>query len=143
MTNQYRSLVIAIIISSCLIIVGAGHGAVPMMLIEIMAPIAKGLKFSLQLSNNNEDTLAASALFFFIGQLLLFFGTHRMHVITRLIGVIFMWTGLFYQTHNMSNDGGAKFTFATGAPFLFLSIALFSFDVRQNWLQDKTDIEEE
>ena len=143
MTNQHRGLAIAILITSCIITVGMGHGAVPIIFAEVALPIAKGLKFSLVLTNNDEDSIAAGALFLLIGQLLLFISTHKLKLMMRLIALGIMWLGFFYLVHNILNEGGARFTFATGSPFLFLSIALFSFDVKQYLQQDKIDIEQE
>ncbi|WPV00489.1 hypothetical protein SNE26_01755 [Mucilaginibacter sp. cycad4] len=143
MINQYRGLAIAILITSCIIIVGMGHGAVPVIFAEVAFPIAKTLKFSLTLTNNDEDSIAAGALFLLIGQLLLFISTHKLKLIMRLVALVMMWIGFFYLVHNIFTNGGSAFTFATGSPFLFLSVALFSFDVRQYWLQNKTDIEQE
>lgn len=146
MTNQYRGLAIAVLISSSLILIGAGHGVGPMIIFQVMLPFANegGYKLSFGLSNSYENSIAASALILFIGQLLLFIATHKEHIISRLIALFIMWTGLFFLTHNIFNgDSLSEFTFATGSPFLFLSVALFSFDVKQYWQRDKIDIEHE
>lgn len=141
MTNQYRGLSIAVLILSCIIIVGIGHGAVPMVLAEIMFPFAKGIKFSLILTDNAEDSIGAAALFLLIGQLMVFWSTHKWKLGMRLIALIIMWVGFFYLVHNIFSHNDSRFTFATGSPFLILSAALFSFDVRQYLQKDKSDIE--
>ncbi|MDB5150229.1 MAG: hypothetical protein JWQ57_4249 [Mucilaginibacter sp.] len=138
MTNQYRKLAIAILISSCFILIGAGHGVAPMILIEVMVPFASGYKLSFGLSNSYENSIIASALILFIGQVLLFVATHKEHIITRLIALFVMWIGLFYLTHNIfKGDDLSEFSFGSATPFLVLSIILFSFDVKQYWLLSK------
>ena len=146
MTNQYRGLAIAVLISSSLILIGAGHGVGPMIMFQVMLPFANegGYKLSFSLSNSYENSIASSALILFIGQLLLFIATHKEHIITRLIALFIMWTALFFLTHDIFNgDSLAEFTFGSASPFLILSIALFSFDVKQYWQRDKIDIEHE
>ncbi|WP_114936541.1 hypothetical protein [Mucilaginibacter endophyticus] len=146
MIKQYRGLAIAVLISSSLILIGAGHGVGPLVMFQLMLPFANegGYKLSFSLSNSYENSIAASALMLFIGQLLLFIATHKEHIITRLIALFIMWIGLFFLTHDIFNgDSLAEFTFGSAIPFLILSIALFSFDVKQYWQRDKIDIEHE
>jgi len=59
----------------------------------------------------------------------------------RLIALVVIWIGFFFLVHDISNNAGSRFTFATGAPFLILSIVLFSFDIRQYFQQNKTNSE--
>ncbi|MEO3403879.1 hypothetical protein AAFN85_08240 [Mucilaginibacter sp. CAU 1740] len=139
MINQYRGIVIAILIFSCVILVGIGHGGVPIIMIEVGLPFLKELKFSFDPTDSFKDTIAAGALFLLIGQLLLFISTHKLNLLMRLIAISIMWIGFYYLVHNIFANEGSGFTFATGSPFLILSMVLFSFDIRQYLQRNKTD----
>jgi len=143
MINQYRILVIFILVFSCIILVGIGHGGVPVIMIEVGLPFLKGLKFSFNPADSYEDTMAAGALFLLIGQLLLFIATHKLNLMMRLIAVGTMWIGFFYLVHTILVDAGLGITFTTGAPFMILSVVLFSFDIRQYLQRNKTDSDSE
>ncbi|MGF7075463.1 hypothetical protein [Mucilaginibacter sp. 3215] len=144
MNNQYRGLTIAVLISSCFILIGAGHGVGPIILFEVMFPFASENKLSFSLSNNYDNSILASALILLIGQFLLFVATHKEHIITRLVALLVMWIALFFLTHNIFNgDSLSEFSLGSATPFLILSITLFSFDVKQYLQRDKIDIEQE
>jgi len=142
MTNQYRGLTIAVLIFSCLILIGAGHGVGPLIIFEVMFPFTKKEDISFNPLGSYDHSIAVAALIMFIGQLLLFIATHKEHVVMRLIALFVMWTGLLFLTHDaFSGDGLSEFTIASASPFLILSVALFSFDVRQYLQKDQTDSE--
>ncbi|AYL93924.1 hypothetical protein [Mucilaginibacter celer] len=142
MTNQYRGLSIAILIFNCLILIGAGHGVGPIIIFEVMLPFTKKENISFNPLGSYDDSIAVATLIMFIGQLLLFIATHKENIIMRLISLLVMWMGLLFLTHDVFNgDGLSKFTLASATPFLILSAALFSFDVRQYLQKDQTDSE--
>ncbi len=132
MIDSYRKLTIGILISSLCILIGAGHGVAPMALFEVMIPFHHNYPFSFALQRDYELNLGASAIYLFIGQILLFFATFKRALIIRLLALFILWIGFFYLVHGViDGDGLAMFSFCTGIPFLWMSVQLFVYDVKQ------------
>jgi hypothetical protein len=133
MIDPYRKLTTAILISSLCILIGAGHGVLPMILLEVMVPFHHNYPFSFILQKSYESNFAASAIFLLIGQVLLFFATVKRLLFARLFGLFVLWIGFFYLVHGIFYDDGlAWFSFCTGMPFFAMSVLLFIYDVKQH-----------
>jgi hypothetical protein len=140
MINPYRKLTIGILISSLCILVGAGHGVFPIGILEVMIPFHHNYPLSFALERNYEHNFAASAIFLFVGQVLLFFTTVKRQILGRLFALFVLWVGFFYLVHGIFiGDGLAWFSFCTGLPFLIMSVVLFSFDIKQYLQKTKVD----
>lgn len=132
MMEQYRNLIKGILISSFCILIGAGHGVAPIVLFEVAIPFNHNYPFSFVLQPKYELNLAASAIFLLVGQILLFLTTVKRVLFARLFSLFILWIGFFYLVHGVfSGDGLAMFSFCTGIPFLWMSVQLFVYDVRQ------------
>ncbi|MCS3735736.1 hypothetical protein [Mucilaginibacter dorajii] len=143
MIEPYRKLTIGILISSLCILIGAGHGVAPMILFEVMIPFHHNYPLLFTLQRDYEFNLAASAIFLLVGQILLFFTTVKRALIARLFSLFILWVGFFYLIHGVfSGDGLAMFSFCTGIPFLWMSVQLFIYDVRQYLYKPVEDEEE-
>lgn len=129
--DPHRKLTIGILISSMCILIGAGHGVLPMLVFEIGIPLKHNYPFSFALQKDYELNQAASAIYMLIGQILLFFSTVKRILAARLFALFVLWVGFFYLVHGLfRGDGLASFSFCTGIPFLSMSVWLFVFDIR-------------
>lgn len=132
MTN-FTTLTFWIIILNFFIMIGAGHGIAPIGLFEI-GLIFHGFgintkDFSFSLSASYDKSLVAAALFSLIGQLLLTFSISK-NMSKRIFwikigGVIFLWIGFYYLSHNLFTDNVSELGFIFGIPFLICSVILF------------------
>lgn len=142
MIKTLKSL--GVLFTNFIICVAAGHGAGPIILIELFSinsiifegEIAyNGGEFpTFSLGNSYENMIIYFLLFSFIGQLFFLisifnFFKNKINLSLKLIGIFIMLFGFFLITKNLLNEGLAVFTFVTGIPFLcfvFLEIKFFS-----------------
>lgn len=134
--TSLKSLTIWIIFLNFFVIIGAGHGIGCVGLIEILSLIGTvtGQIFdkediSFGLTSTYDKSLFAVGLFSLIGQLLLIASliTKKLDkkVWTKMAGLIFLWVGFYYLTHNYFDDGLSQVGFFTGLPFLICSFIMF------------------
>jgi hypothetical protein len=133
--NNKRKLTKWTIILNVLIVVGAGHGIGVLGLIEIvwlLDIIDKGIIISLNVSY--DDRLGIAAFISLIGQLTLisswFIKKNNIKFIVKVLGVIFLWVGLFFLTYRFTTDTAATISLITGIPFLVASILLIVGEVK-------------
>ena len=97
---NFKTLTIWVVILNFFIIVGVGHGIVPIGLLEIIG-IFKGFgiprgDFSLSMTASFERSLTATALFFLIGQVFLILSisikNRRGIFWFKILGLFFLWT---------------------------------------------------
>ena len=127
---------LGILLTNFIICVAAGHGAGPLLLLEIfffeeLLSFNKNTesfyttfpKFSF--ANPYEDMILYFILFSALGQIFFLisyfkFFRERVKRITRFLGILLMLFGFFLITKNLFHDGLAIFSFVTGIPFLWL-----------------------
>jgi len=129
MQMNFTKLTIWVIVLNFLIPIGAGHGIVVIGIIEILVFTGWNSEyFSLSLFANYEYSLGAAALFSLIGQVLLIssFGIRKTSVKfwVKISGLIFLWIGYYYLSHNMFSDSVSSFSFFFGLGFFICSIIL-------------------
>jgi hypothetical protein len=131
MTN-FKSWTIWTITLNFFILIGAGHGLACIGLIEL-AGLFYGYRLgenplSFSLTNSYEKSMGVSALFSLIGQIFLLLSLllKKYNTIfwTRIIGLVLLWVGFYYLTHNFSDDPASQLGFFTGLPFMIMSIRL-------------------
>lgn len=130
MTN-FKSLTIWTIVFDFFIIVGAGHGLLCIGIMEMISIVAlftghifNNENFSLSPFASYEQSLIAVGLFSLFGQLLVlvsFFNKGQKHFWIKLLGLLFMWLGFYYLTHNFVDDDLSQIGFWVGIPFLISS----------------------
>jgi hypothetical protein len=134
------------ILADLLIIIGAGHGIVPLGLMEpFIIHHFKSEYFSFALKNSYDNSIGAAALFSMSGQLLLlasmFVKNAKGIFYSKALGLFFMWTGFLYLTHSMFQGNSlATFTFFTGLPFLTLSVLLCIQLIKVSFLKDNEKV---
>ncbi|MFK8061373.1 MAG: hypothetical protein AB8B78_14965 [Polaribacter sp.] len=144
--KKLKSLVV--LLTNFIICVAAGHGAGPIILIELFS--IKTLLFegeiafnggdfpTFSFNNSYENMIIYFVVFSFFGQV--FFLTSyfkflklKLKTVFRFIGIISMAFGFFLISKNIFNDGLAVFSFITGIPFLcFLIIEIKDFFVENS-----------
>ena len=114
------------------ILIGAGHGVMPMIFTEVMMLVERPFGLSFAITGSYENSFFAASILLLAGQILLFFTTVKRKLIGRLIALFALWMGFFYLVHNIFNgDSLSWFSFWTGIPFLGISGTLFVLDVKQ------------
>lgn len=115
---------------SFFIIIGAGHGIACVGLLEIVGLLHKfdmGTEdFSLSLASSYNESISATALFAFLGHILLIISmlikNNTLNSRIKFFGLLFLWVSFFYLTHNIFSDGLSQIGFVTGLPFFIVSI---------------------
>ncbi|MBE9662883.1 hypothetical protein [Mucilaginibacter myungsuensis] len=129
MANTGNKLTIGTIAANGLILIGAGHGVGPLLVLEIIFLTGgygslNELKFSMTGSYNS--TITAACLFSFIGTVTLFISLFNVPKLYRVTGIVSLWVGFIYIVHSFfRGDNIAAFSFWTGTPFLVCSMILF------------------
>ena len=131
MTN-FNRLTIWTIVLSFFIIIGAGHGIACVGLLEIIGLFHMfniGTEnFSLSLTASYDKSLLAVALFSLVGHVFLIVSIlikNNMQIFwTKIVGLVFLWIGFYYLTHNIFSDDLSEIGFVTGLPFFIVSIIL-------------------
>lgn len=115
------------IICSLFILAGFGHTGGPIGLFEVgVIGNPHGVEVSFIPNGNSEEMLVAAAICMLVGQLVLAASVIFSVYYLKLAGVIIMWLGLFYVSHNLIfGDSGAAMSLLTATPFLIFSIMLF------------------
>jgi len=133
--RDFRALTSWTVVTNFFIVIGAGHGIAFLGLIEIFwIPYINREDFSLSLTAPYDKSLYAAALFSFVGQVLLiisFFpkkGASKFW--SKAIGLVLLWIGFYYLTHDLRFNNAAWLGFRFGLPFLICSIVLFIVVVR-------------
>ncbi|MBL4675956.1 MAG: hypothetical protein JKY70_07115 [Mucilaginibacter sp.] len=113
--------------TSCIILIGAGHGVGPEALVEyiVMHGIITGsdsfqVCFGLDCSYDN--SIAAASIAILLGQCITLIANIFDIVILRVSGILIMLFGFLYLCHNLSKDSISSFSFYTGMPFFILSV---------------------
>lgn len=120
------------IASNFLIIVGAGHGIIPLGLLEFYwFPYIDSEYFTLVIFSSYDDSIGAACLFSFIGNICLIVSMFLKRLIFNkraiLIGSVFLFVGFFYLVHSVVfREIGALISFFTGLPFIISSIVLLT-----------------
>lgn len=115
-----------------LIIIAIGHGAAPIFIWE--AFILSGNykldaeSFSLSFSAPYEKAIGIAVLFAFLGQVMLIIsllgGADKPKHISKLAGLLLLWTSYYYLSHHLPDNELARCPFTTGIPFLIVSMIL-------------------
>ena len=138
--TKFKLLTILTIVLSFFIIIGAGHGIACVGLLEIVGLFHKfniGTEdFSFSLTASYDKSLSVAALFSLVGHIFLIASliitkNYKKAYWTKLTGLLFLWTGFYYLTHNFFNDDLSQISLVTGLPFLVVSIILATKMVRQ------------
>lgn len=122
MPYQHKKLTYWVLITNCLIIIGAGHGIAPILFFEFILPFnmgSDGFDFCVGLHCSYDQSLFLTAILSFCGQLLLLIANSEESSISRIVSLTFMWLGLFYICHNF--DEIATITFLYASPFIITS----------------------
>jgi hypothetical protein len=142
MTN-FKSLTIWTLVLDFFILVGAGHGLLCIGILEILSIIAvvtghfisSGFS-SFSLTASYDDSLITVGIFSLLGQILIiisFFVKGQNKFWIKIVGLLFLFTGFYYLTHNFINDGGAQLGLIVGIPFLILSGILIYKMIKENF----------
>lgn len=113
-----NKLTIWALITSCLLIVGMGHGAVPIIMAELLIifnPDYWQSIFNLEDSGYNRMVVIFS-LIWMISQVLLYISYRKKLNVLQFIVVLMFWADLFYLSDS--------FTFTTAAPCVMISFVL-------------------
>ncbi|MFD0764038.1 hypothetical protein ACFQZI_04195 [Mucilaginibacter lutimaris] len=127
---RYKKLTYWILLTNCLIIVGAGHGVAPMIFFEIFVPFnlgADGFEFCIG-NCNYEKSILLSAILCFCGQILLLIANSEESRVTRTFGLVFMWLGLYNLCHNFDDMAGITLSFAL--PFIVTTLYFLFFSTK-------------
>ena len=120
------------IILSFVIVIGAGHGAGFLGLIEIgwlfqLYWIGTD-NFSLSLTSSYDKTLGAAAMFAFIGHIVVLISFlvkgQKIKSWIQNVGIILLWLAFIYIVHDITNTL-SMIGFITGIPFMIVSGLLF------------------
>jgi len=131
--SNFKSLTIWTIVLSFFNVVGAGHGIGFVGLIELFwlkaGFVINSEYFSLSLTASYDKSLGAVALFSLIGHTILILSLlikgYRIKFWLQIVGIIILWVGFYYLTHNLFSDELSLFSFSFGIPFLICSGVLF------------------
>ena len=139
MPYYYKKLTYWIIITNCLILIGAGHGVAPMIFLEFFIPFNLGPDGMVFCMGNcsYEQSLVLTAILCFCGQILLLIANGAESRVTRIIGLVFMWLGFFNLCHNL--DDMARTTFAFALPFVVTTVYFLYFSVNDLISQRKAN----
>jgi hypothetical protein len=120
------------IILNMLIVIAAGHGIAFLGLIEIFWFPSYNVgseDFSFSLESTYDKILGFVALLSLTGQLVLvislFLKEQNRRFWTQILGLVILWIGFFYLSHNLFDDFGSMLGFCSGLPFLISSINFF------------------
>jgi general stress protein CsbA len=132
--ETFKKNAIWMIIFSLFIIIAAGHGIAFLGLIEIFGILSfnsgsEDFAISMSLESSYDKILGFVALLSLTGQLVLVISlflkeqTRRFWI--QILGLVILWIGFFYLTHNLFDDFGSMLGFCSGLPFLISSINFF------------------
>ncbi|MFA6087876.1 hypothetical protein [Mucilaginibacter sp.] len=140
MPYQFKTLTYWVLITNCLILIGAGHGAGPLILFEaiLFATVHSynDYNFCIGFNCTYDNSLLAVAFISLIGQILLVISIFRKSNRLRLISIIALLLAFALLCHNFQNDNAAIFSFVSGFVFLALSVILIYFQLRQKKSED-------
>jgi len=115
------------LITSCIIIIGFGHGIGPILFVELPYPLAFR---NIDLAYEYQYLVYPSVLFL-IGQLTYVVFLFSRNRIILWISLLILWTGLFLLIKSMfSGDAQGAFAFISGIPFMVLSGMLFRYSLQ-------------
>jgi len=140
--RDFRALTSWTVVTNFFIVIGAGHGIAFLGLIEIFwIPYIKSEDFSLSPTAPYDKSLYTAALFSFVGQVLLIISFFPKRAAGKFwlkaIGLVLLWIGFFYLTHDLMFDNAALLGFRFGIPFLICSVILFIMLVRDRITKKK------
>jgi hypothetical protein len=149
--KKFRSLTIWTVVLNFFILIGAGHGLASIGLIEVWGIFNKfefnAEYFSFSLTSSYEDSFGPVAILSLTGQIFLllplFLKKDSAIIWTRFAGLVFLWAGFYYLTHNIFNNsdsGLSQLSFYTGIPFLMVSIRLAYKTVRRDKAKTSIDL---
>jgi len=117
MDSSYRKLLICTLISSLIVVVGIGHGAVPIIFTELI--MFKNLKFQFSFNEEPEAVVTTSSLIFLVGQIFWLFYLAKKKWVLFWLGFAILWFGFIVL---IRGEGGVMLFF--GLPFAILSYIL-------------------
>jgi hypothetical protein len=130
--ETFKKNTIWTIILNMLIVIAAGHGIAFLGLIEIFWFPSYNVgseDFSFSLESTYDKILGFVALLSLTGQLVLvislFLKEQNRRFWTQILGLVILWIGFFYLSHNLFDDFGSMLGFCSGLPFLISSINFF------------------
>jgi hypothetical protein len=113
------------------VLIGAGHGVGPLLLIEIASLVnhnAFAERLSLSLHDSYDHLLLSAALIAGLGQIIMVIAMilkpRKVKVALLLPATILMYVGVLYLALNMLTDSASMMSFVTAIPFFILSIIL-------------------
>ncbi|HYF03608.1 MAG TPA: hypothetical protein VEC36_09560 [Patescibacteria group bacterium] len=123
--NTAKYITIWTIVTNLFIIVGIGHGILPLGLIEVMF-ILRIISQNLNLNSSEQYSILFLSIFSLLGQLhlfiSLFFKDIKISLGIKWIGLIFMWVGfIIWPTIHFD----FLFSWLFSIPFIICSIKLF------------------
>jgi hypothetical protein len=128
MPKLSKILIYCTVAASCFILIAAGHGVAPMIMVEYFAlgGIITGNNaiqtcFSFDCSYDNSIVVASMVIL--LGQ---FITTIYEIVILSVLGILVILFGFLYLCHNFSHDSLSSFSFFSGMPFVILSIIVLT-----------------
>ncbi len=129
--ENFKSLTISTLALNFFILIGVGHGLACIGILEILSIIAVATGHiinsgfsSLSLTASYDESLVTVGLFSLLSQVLIiisFFIKGRKKIWVKIVGLLFLFIGFYYLTHNFINDSGAELGLFTGIPFLIFS----------------------
>lgn len=130
--SKIKKLTVWTIVLSFFILIGAGHGIIPIGIFEILF-LTHGFKyvennFSIIPTNSYEQSFLTASFYAFIGHIFLvlslFMTKIKLNLILTAAGLIFLWTAYYCLSHNFFSEDLSQFSFYSGVPFLVVSIIL-------------------
>ncbi len=130
--NTNPTNVFWLFLTSCFIIVGAGHGILPLFFLEFLHfPFLTDKEFKLPTSYN-AISLALIGLFFFIGHAMIIISFFVKSAIRKslflLVSIIMIWLSVLLVVLSRGEDAG--FILVTGSIFPFLLVTLITLFIR-------------
>ena len=123
-----KILTILTLIFNALILIGAGHGFGPIILIEALLFSPNYLKDSeINLIGNYDEKIIPFAIINLIFQILLFFSLFvKASLKNKLINIasVVLILNLIYFTYDFTKSNLSQFTIVSGIPFLIISLLL-------------------
>jgi len=133
-----RALKAWTLITSCIIIIGFGHGIGPILLMELPYPVAFR---KLDLASEYQYLIYPSVIFF-IGHLAYAVFLFARKRIILWISLLVLWIGLFLLIESMfSGDAIGAIALISGIPFMILSGILFRYSLQSTQNEGITETE--
>lgn len=122
--NSAKYITIWTLTAHLFVIVGIGHGIIPLCLVEVLTAL-KVFSNKVSLSDSEENSIFFLSLFSFLGQILLlasfFLKTEKITVTVKWLGLSLLWIGLLYP---IFQGEIWMINWILSIPFIFASVKL-------------------